>query len=66
MRRPEGSGWSSPSVILNIASLLMVIVGGYLALRRDDGAYLRDLDRRLTRIEAQVEFMRGHRDGGSR
>lgn len=55
MTRNEGGGWNSPSVILTIISLCMAALGSYLAIQRGSDDDLRQMDRRLTRVETIVE-----------
>ncbi len=58
--RSGGNGWSSPSVILTIFSLIMTAIAGYIALQKDDDREHRDLDRRLYRLETIIERERRH------
>lgn len=55
MTKNEGGGWNSPSVILTIISLFMAALGSYLAIQRGNDDEMRQMDRRLTRVETIVE-----------
>ena len=61
MTSQKDAGWTSPTVFLNIVSLVMLVVGGYLATQRDDSDYVRDQaadhDRRITRLETRQETL---------
>ncbi len=55
--RSGGNGWNSPSVILAIISLIMTVIAGYIALKRDDTEALTQIRERLRAMEVRVELL---------
>lgn len=53
--RNGGSGWTSPQILLTILGMIMMTIGGYLAIARDDTREIRDKVERLTAKVAHIE-----------
>ena len=53
---PPEKGWTSPSILLTIAAMLLATYGSYQSLQRDNSKQVHALEREVAVLKARLDY----------
>lgn len=53
---PPATGWTSPSILLTIAAMLLATYGSYQSIQKDNSKQVHALEREVAVLKARLDY----------